>query len=174
MGRGLSFTVILLGVLVGLGLTATGVAHGWIVGLVLALLGIAGYACVQLQVLPALRDPDAVPVRSWSKLWFIPAVMLLLGLGCVAVSFLVTPALEETVAPDLVDDYVLVFLVAGMTLLVGAGLGFGIVATAVLTQPDPDDSPLRPTDYAQRTRSRERGRPRTYYDSDWIRHGPRD
>ena len=77
-------------------------------------------------------------------------------------------------APDLVDDYVLVFLVAGMTLAVGAVLGFGMVAAALLTTPDPDDSPLRPTDYAQRMRSRAGNRGRSFYDSDWVRRGPSD
>ncbi len=72
------------------------------------------------------------------------------------------------------DDYILAFIVAGMTMVVGSGLGFGLVAMAVLTRPDDDDSPLRPTDYAERARERDRDARPSYYDSDWIRHGPRE
>ena len=60
-----------------------------------------------------------------------------------------------------------------MTMVVGAGLGFGLVATARFTRPDDDDSPLRPTDYADRLRERERGTGGTHYDSDWIKRDPR-
>ncbi|MDN5699266.1 MAG: hypothetical protein L0G85_02975, partial [Kocuria sp.] len=55
MGRGLSFTVILLGALVGLGLMVIGFSEGWIVGATLALLGVLGYVMVQFQIIPLFR-----------------------------------------------------------------------------------------------------------------------
>ncbi|OBA44344.1 hypothetical protein A5728_12805 [Kocuria sp. ICS0012] len=174
MGRGLSFTVVLLGLLVGLGLIAQGAWLGWVIGAVLTVAGVAGYALVQTRALPIFRDPTQPVRRAWSKLWLIPAALLLLGLGCIATAFVVPSWLGPSVPADLLDDYILAFIVGGMTMIVGAGLGFGLVATSRLTRPDDDDSPLRPTDYAERLRDRDRRDEGNYYDSDWIRHDPRD
>ena len=174
MGRGLSFTVVLLGLLVGLGLIAQGAWLGWVIGVVLTVAGVAGYALVQTRALPIFRDPTQPVRRAWSKLWLIPAALLLLGLGCIATAFVVPSWLGPSVPADLLDDYILAFIVGGMTMIVGAGLGFGLVATSRLTRPDDDDSPLRPTDYAERLRDRDRRDEGNYYDSDWIRHDPRD
>lgn len=174
MGRGLSFTVILLGALVGLGLMVIGFSEGWIVGATLALLGVLGYVMVQFQIIPLFRDPDAVAIRRRSKLWLIPGSLLLIGLLGVGGSFLVEPVMGSSIREDLVDDYILAFIVVGMTMVVGSALGFGLVAMAMLTRPDDDDSPLRPTDYAERARQRDRNDRPSYYDSDWIRRGPRD
>lgn len=176
MGRGLSFTVILLGALVGLGLMAIGFAEGWIVGSTLALLGVVGYVMVQFQIIPLFRDPDAVAIHRRSKLWLIPGSLLLIGLLGIGASFLVEPVMGSSIPEGLVDDYILAFIVAGMTMVVGSVLGFGLVAMAMLTRPDDDDSPLRPTNYAEQARQRDRDRDRgpNYYDSDWIRRGPRD
>lgn len=178
MGRGLSFTVILLGALVGLGLIAIGFSQGWIVGASLALLGIVGYVMVQFQIIPLFQDPDAVAIHSRSKLWLIPGVLLMVGLLGIGASFLVEPVLGPSIPQGLTDDYILAFIVAGMTMVVGAVLGFGLVAMAMLTRPDDDESPLRPTGYAEHARERDRQHDRAqrpnYYDSDWIRRGPRD
>lgn len=172
MGRGLSFTTILLGALAGLGLTAIGVTAGWLVGLVLVSAGVLGYVLVQSRTLPMFRDPLVPALRVRSKLWLIPTALLLIGCAGIGAAFLVAPVLGASLPADLVDDYVLAFVVGGLTMLVGAGLGFGLVAMALFTQPDDDDSPLRPTGYAERTRRRDGGRTLNYYDSDWIRHGP--
>ena len=171
MGRGLSFTVIMLGLLAGLGLVAMGLWFGWVLGAVLAVIGVLGYAVVQTRALPVFQDPDEPARRSWSKLWLIPAALLVPGLACLATAFVVPSWLGPRVPADLLDDYILAFVVGGMTIVVGAGIGFGLVATARFTRPDDDDSPLRPTDYAERLREREDGG--DYYDSDWIRRDPR-
>ncbi|RLY94202.1 hypothetical protein EAE32_03025 [Kocuria tytonicola] len=171
MGRGLSFTVILLGLLVGLGLVAADVWFGWVLGVVLVVLGVLGYAVVQTGALPVFQDPGGTARRSWSKLWLIPAALLVPGLACLGMAFVVPSWLGPRVPAELLDDYILAFVVGGMTMVVGAGLGFGLVATARFTRPDDDDSPLRPTDYAERLREREDGG--DYYDSDWIRRDHR-
>lgn len=168
MARGLSFTLIMLGVLLGAGLAAQEVVWGWVVGALLAAPGAAGFVAVQAQLHPALRDPAVPPLRSRSRWWLVPAALLLLGLLPLAGAFAVGPALEGTARADLVDEYVSVLVVAGMTLVVSAALGFGLVAMATFTRPDDDDSPLRPTGYAERLR---RTDPREHYDSDWIRRG---
>ncbi len=168
MARGLSFTLIMLGVLLGAGLAAQGAAWGWAVGALLALPGAAGFVAVQAQLHPALRDPAAPPLRSRSRWWLVPAALLALGLLPLAGVFVVEPALAGTARAGRVDEYVSVLVVSGMTLVVSAGLGFGLVAMATFTPPDDDDSPLRPTGYAERLR---RGDPREHYDSDWIRRG---
>lgn len=173
MGRGLSFTVIMLGLLAGLALVAMDLWFGWVVGAILVVLGVLGYALVQTRALPVFQDPGEPERRSWSKLWLIPAVLLVPGFACLGMAFVVPSWLGPSVPADLLDDYVLAFIVGGMTMVVGAGLGFGLVATARFTRPDDDDSPLRPTDYADRLRERERGTGDTHYDSDWIKRDPR-
>ena len=173
MGRGLSFTVIMLGLLAGLALVAMDLWFGWVLGAILVVLGVLGYALVQTRALPVFQDPGEPERRSWSKLWLIPAVLLVPGFACLGMAFVVPSWLGSSVPADLLDDYVLAFIVGGMTMIVGAGLGFGLVATARFTRPDEDDSPLRPTDYADRLRERGRGTGDTHYDSDWIKRGPR-
>ncbi|RKQ34870.1 hypothetical protein [Kocuria tytonis] len=174
MGRGLSFTVVMMGFLVGLALVAMDLPVGWVIGAALVLLGVLGFATVQTRALPVFQDPEEPQRRPWSKLWLIPAALLLLGLGCLGTAFVVPAWLGPSVPADLLDDYVLAFIVGGMTMVVGAGLGFGLVATSRFTRPDDDDSPLRPTDYAERVGRRERRDAEGYYDSDWIRRDPRD
>lgn len=167
MARGLSFTLVLLGLLLGGGLTALGHAWGWAVGAVLALPGLAGFSVVQAQLHPALRDASVRPLRSRSKLWLIPSALLLLGLLPLAGVFAVQPLLAGTDGAHLADEYVGVLVVSGMTLVVAAALGFGLVAMASFTPVDDDDSPLRPTGYAERLRRPSRG-PGDHYDSEWI------
>ncbi|MDO4918188.1 hypothetical protein [Kocuria sp.] len=171
MGRGLSFTVVMLGLLSGLALVATGLWIGWVVGATVVVLGVLGYAVVQTRSLPVFQDPVEPARASWSKLWLIPVALLAAGLGCLGMAFVVPGWLGPSVPADLLDDYVLAFVVGGMTMVVGAGLGFGLVATARFTRPDEDDAPLRPTDYAERLGPRRGGG--THYDSDWIKHDPR-
>lgn len=166
MARGLSFTLVMLGVLLGAGLAALGVPWGWAAGTLLAAPGAVGFVAVQAQLHPALRDPSAPPLRSRSRLWLIPAALLLLGCVPLAGVFAVEPVLGGTARAELVDDYVGVLVVCGMCLVVAAGLGFGLVAMASFTLPDDDDSPLRPTGYAHRL---QRPDPREHYDPEWIR-----
>ncbi|MFF0990143.1 hypothetical protein [Kocuria nitroreducens] len=171
MARGLSFTLVLLGLLLGGGLTALGHPWGWAVGALLALPGLAGFTVVQAQLHPALRDASARPLRSRSKLWLIPSVLLLLGLVPLAGVFAVQPLLVGTAGAHLADEYVSVLVVSGMTLVVAAALGFGLVAMASFTPVDDDDSPLRPTGYAERLREPLRG-PGDHYDSEWVHRRP--
>ncbi|MFW3384699.1 UNVERIFIED_CONTAM: hypothetical protein RF648_01715 [Kocuria sp. CPCC 205274] len=171
MARGLSFTLVLLGLLLGGGLAALGHAWGWAVGALLGLPGLAGFVVVQAQLHPALRDASVPPLRSRSKLWLIPSALLLLGLLPLAGVFAVQPLLAGTTGAHLADEYVSVLVVSGMTLVVAAGLGFGLVAMASFTPVDDDDSPLRPTGYAERLRRPARG-PGDLYDSEWIHRRP--
>lgn len=171
MARGLSFTLVMLGLLLGGGLTAVGHAWGWAVGALLVLPGLAGFVLVQAQLHPALRDASVPPLRSRSKLWLIPSALLLLGLLPLAGVFAVQPLLAGTTGAHLADEYVSVLVVSGMTLVVAAGLGFGLVAMASFTPADDDDSPLRPTGYAERLR-RPVHDPGDHYDSEWIHRRP--
>lgn len=168
IARGLSFTLVLLGVLVGAGTTALGHPWGWTAGALLTVPGVAGLLGVQARLHPALRDSAAPPPPS--RLWLIPSALLLLGLAPLAAVFAVEPVLAGTARTELVDEYVGVLVVSGMTLVVAAGLGFGLVAMASFTRPDDDDSPLRPTGYAERLRRRED--PRDHYDPEWIHRRP--
>lgn len=175
MVRGLSFTLVLLGVLLGTGLTAPDRPWAWAAGSVLVLPGLAGLAGVQTRRHPALRDPDlgdpsAAPQRSRPTLWLVPWSLLLLGAVPLAGTFAVGPALAGTPRAGLVGEYVGVLVVSGMVLVVAAAIGFALVATVHLTVPDDDDSPLRPTGYAGHSSG---GTPGRLYDSEWIRgrHG---
>lgn len=167
MARGLSFTFVMLGVLIGGGLTALGSAWGWAAGALLVLPGLVGFVVVQAQLHPALRDASVPPLRSRSRLWLIPSALLLLGTLLLAAVFGAQPVLTGTAREHLVDEYVSVLLVSGMSLVVAAGLGFGLVAMASFTPVDDDDSPLRPTGYAEDLR-RSVPAPREHYDSEWI------
>lgn len=171
MARGLSFTAVMLGVLLGSGLSALGRPWGWVPGALFLLPGIAGFVGVQAQLHPALRDASAPPLRSRSRLWLIPSALLALGLAPLAGTLAVGPVLAGTARADLVGEYVSVLVVSGMTLVVSAALGFGLVAMASLTPPDDDDSPLRPTGYAEHLRA-PGGGPPDRYDSEWIHHRP--
>ncbi|MFI7743811.1 hypothetical protein [Kocuria rhizosphaericola] len=173
MARGLSFTFVMLGLLIGGGLTALSSAWGWAAGALLVLPGLVGFAVVQGQLHPALRDASVPPLRSRSRLWLVPSALLLLGALLLAGVLGVQSALAGTARAHLVDEYVSVLVVSGMTLVVAAGLGFALVAMASFTPVDDDDSPLRPTGYAEGLRRPAR-EPRDHYDSDWIhRRRPR-
>jgi len=176
MARGLSFTLVMLGVLLGAGLTALGLRWGWTAGTLLVLLGIAGFVSVQAQLSPAFRDASAPPLRSLSRLWLIPSALLLLGLVALGAVFAVEPVLAGTARAHLVAQWVTVLVVSGMTLVVAAALGFGLVAMASFTLRDDDDSPLRHTGYAEQLRRRERRDPGPpgpdYYDPGWVHHRP--
>lgn len=167
MARGLSFTFVMLGLLVGGGLTALGTAWGWAAGALLVLPGLVGFVVVQAQLHPALRDASVPPLRSRSRLWLIPSALLLLGALLLAGALGIQPLLAGTARAHLVEEYVSVLVVSGMTLVVAAGLGFGLVAMASFTPVDDDDSPLRPTGYAERLRRPAHG-PGDHYDSEWI------
>ncbi|WP_424346627.1 hypothetical protein [Kocuria sp. CH-021] len=167
MARGLSFTLVMLGLLVGGGLTALGSAWGWAAGALLLLPGLVGFVVVQAQLHPALRDASVPPLRSRSRLWLVPSGLLLLGALLLAGALGTQPLLAGTSRAHLVEEYVSVLVVSGMTLVVAAGLGFGLVAMASFTPVDDDDSPLRPTGYAERLRRPVHG-PGDHYDSEWI------
>lgn len=171
MARGISFTLVLLGLLLGGGLAALGRPWGWAVGAVLVLPALVGFVGVQAQLHPALRDASVLPLRSRSRLWLIPAGLLLLGTIPLAGVFAVQPLLAGTARADLIGEYVSVLVVSGMTLVVASGLGFGLVAMTSFTPLDDDDSPLRPTGYAERLRKP--GHPSgDHYDSEWIHRRP--
>ncbi|WP_298588753.1 hypothetical protein [uncultured Kocuria sp.] len=167
MARGLSFTFVMLGLLVGGGLAALGTAWGWVAGALLVLPGLVGFVVVQAQLHPALRDASVPPLRSRSRLWLIPSALLLLGALLLAGALGAQPLLAGTARAHLVEEYVSVLVVSGMTLVVAAGLGFGLVAMASFTPVDDDDSPLRPTGYAERLRRPAPGLG-DHYDSEWI------
>lgn len=167
MARGLSFTLVMLGLLIGGGLTALGSAWGWVAGALLLLPGLVGFVVVQAQLHPALRDASVPPLRSRSRLWLVPSALLLLGALLLAGALGAQPLLAGTSRAHLVEEYVSVLVVSGMTLVVAAGLGFGLVAMASFTPVDDDDSPLRPTGYAERLRRPVHG-PGDHYDSEWI------
>ncbi|MFI7582716.1 hypothetical protein ACH9DO_02860 [Kocuria sp. M1N1S27] len=171
MARGLSFTLVLLGLLLGGGLAALGRPWGWALGAALALPGLVGFVGVQTQLHPALRDASVPPLRSRSRLWLIPTGLLLLGTIPLAGVFAVQPLLAGTARADLIGEYVSVLVVSGMTLVVASGLGFGLVAMTSFTPLDDDDSPLRPTGYAERLRTA-RGGSGDHYDSEWIHRRP--
>ncbi|MFI7482553.1 hypothetical protein ACH9EU_09045 [Kocuria sp. M1R5S2] len=170
MVRGLSFTLVLLGLLVGAGLAALGHSWGWAAGTPLVLPGLAGFVLAQRH--PALRDPAASP-RPRSRLWLIPWSLLLLGLLPLAGTFAVDPVPGGSGRGAEAGEHVAVLVVAGMTLVVAAAIGFALVAVASFTVRDDDDSPLRPTGYAERDRRAGRdpgpGTPGNHYDSEWVR-----
>ncbi|KAA9395382.1 hypothetical protein FCK90_02990 [Kocuria coralli] len=167
--RGLSFALIMLGVLVGFGLAALGHPLIGLTGLAPALAGAAGFLAVHLGIPRSLRLPETSrhrPGRSW---WLLPASLLALGLAALSAVFVTAGE------PGPGNPWTILWLVTAATLLTAAALGFGLVAASRLSVPDDDDAPLRRVDwseeYPRRYESRPRG-PAGPYDSSWLTGRP--
>lgn len=169
--RGLSFALIMLGVLLGFGLAALG--QPWVggIGAIPVLVGLSGFVAVHLGTPTTLRFPHAhvaSPGRGW---WWAPIGLSALGLAAIGAAFVADGTAPETGSP-----WTILWLVTAATLLTAGGLGFGLVAASRLTIPDHDDAPLRKVDW-------DREYPRRYpdqptdpgrlYDSSWITGTPR-
>lgn len=169
--RGLSFALIMLGVLMGFGLAALNQALWAIAAVIPAVIGLSGFIAVHLGVPSGLRLPKNTgpsPGRSW---WLAPAGLLVLGIGSLGAAFTTDAGSPETGSP-----WTIVWLVTAATLLTAATLGFGLVAASRLSVPDDDDAPLRHVDWSREYPHRfddQPRRPGRHYDSSWITGNPR-
>lgn len=169
--RGLSFALIMLGVLLGFGLAALG--RPWVGGIaaVPVLVGLSGFLAVHLGIPASLRFPNThtpSPGRRW---WWAPGSLTILGLAAVGGAFL-----SDGRATDAGSPWTILWLVTAATLFTAAGLGFGLVAASRLTIPDDDDAPLRKVDWDREYPLRYPDQPRDpggLYDSSWITRGPK-
>lgn len=169
MAGGLSFAVCMLGILMVFGLAAAAHPRWAVLGGAPLLVGLSGLVAVRWRLAPAFRDQEGRRPRRRGSHWFwIPVAMVLLGIGFFLVGYLV-PGWMEGADSVLVRSHVLLWSELGFLCLLMAGLSAGLIALALWTVPDDDEAILRQTDYAERRRAKEAGRPRDHYDSDWIR-----
>lgn len=169
--RGISLSLIALGILLAAGLSTLGGTPLSALGLLPAVLGGSGFLAVSLGVPASLRLPARGPARRGRALWLLPAGILVLAIAFLAAAFWADGAAPESGSP-----WTIVWLVSAATMVTFAGLGFGLVAASRLTAHDDDDAPLRAVDWAeeypQRYPQRRTGQGRDLYDSSWI-HGDR-
>lgn len=175
MATGLSFTLLLLGVLGSLiafsfdNLLAS-VACGAVVAGALGLL-----IAVRRRLFASLRIPGQHPVQKnkKAKLFWIPHTLVMLGVIAGIISFTIIPEIYADAEPNLRRSYVLLWNEISMLGLLMGAVFYGVFALAVYTPEDPDDSIIRPTDYAEKQHEKDiaRGRRRDdddFYDSSWI------
>lgn len=164
--RGLSFALVLLGILLASGMAAMGHPFLGAVGVLPALVGLSGFMAVHLGIPRPLRptpNPPPHPGRAW---WWLPVTLLAMGLAAILGAFV-----ADASAPATGSSWTMFWLVAGATLLTAAGLGFGLVAVSRLSVTDDDDAPLRRVDWSQEYPRRYADSPRHpggFYDSSWI------
>lgn len=168
---GISLALCLLGLLLFFGLAASGHPRWSAVGALPLLAGVGGGVAVLWRLPRSLREKDGPRVPRRAARWFwLPVGMALLGVGALVVSYLV-PGLVQ--GGDVwVRNVVVLWAEIGFTLLLMSSIVAGLVALALWTAPDDDETILRRTDYAER--AREKGRTRRsgraqHYDSDWVR-----
>lgn len=171
MARGLSFSALVLGLLLGTGgLIATGPARValLVVAGLLAVAGVAGYVLVNTGRLPrhaGASEPSRVRDVLATTPGRIAVVLAVLGLVALIASTVVVPLVEGTPAEGSGAELVLVCLMTALALLIAAGLA---VTVAVLSE-GRDDEP-GPPDGGSATPSAGDGRRRgpVGYRSDWI------
>ncbi|WP_129656624.1 hypothetical protein [Rothia halotolerans] len=174
MVAGISFAMCMLGVLVISGLMALGLPFWSLVGALPLLAGLGGLIAVHWRLAPSLRDAEGPRVpRTANRLFLVPAGIAMLGVGALVVSYF-GPGLVSSDEQGAVRTHVVLWVEIGLVLLLLAALIAGLIALALWTVPDEDDSILRRPDFAddppRRRRDQRRGG-EDHYDSDWFRGG---
>ncbi|OMH34327.1 hypothetical protein [Tersicoccus sp. Bi-70] len=168
MGRGLSFSAIVLGLLLGTGgLTATGPARVvlLVVAALLAVTGVVGYVLVNTGRLPrhaGPSEPSRVRAVVSTRPGRIAIVLAVLGLILLGASAVMVPLVDNTPAEATGTSLVLACLMSALALFIAAAIA---VTVAVLSE-GRDDEP-GDDDGGPGRRGPRRGGPMTY-DSDWI------
>lgn len=175
MVAGISFAMCLLGVLIVTGLMALGAPFWSLVGAAPLLAGVGGLIAVRWRLLPSLRDADGPRVpRTANRTFLIPAGIAMLGVGALVVSYF-GPGLVTSEEDGAVRTHVVLWVEIGLVLILLAALIAGLIALALWTVPDEDESILRRPDFAEDPGARRRRGRREpggdFYDSDWFRGG---
>ncbi|MEH0108670.1 hypothetical protein V6N00_02935 [Tersicoccus sp. MR15.9] len=168
MARGLSFSALVLGLLLGTGGLTVGGTAGVVLVVVAALLavvGVTGYVLVNTGRLPRHAGPSE-PSRARTVLRTRPGriavVLAVLGLLLLVASTLMVPLAQATGAQETGTSLVLACLMFALALFIAAAIA---VTVAVLSEGRDDE----PGDGGFGGHGPHRG-PRTpvSYDSDWI------
>ncbi|GGC80145.1 hypothetical protein GCM10011512_03550 [Tersicoccus solisilvae] len=170
MARGLSFSALVLGLLLGTGgLTATGPAR--IVLLVLAGLlvaaGVSGYVLVNTGRLPrhaGVSEPSRVRTVLGTTAGRVAVVLAVVGLLLLVASTVVVPLVEDTPAENAGTSLVLACLMSALALFIAAAIA---VTVAVLSE-GRDDEPGPDQHGGATPGATRRGGGPVGYRSDWI------
>lgn len=174
MATGLSFTLLLFGVLLALICMIAGNELLALTCGVVVLAGLGLLIAVRRRLFPSLRVHGQGPLRKNKKAkWFwLPHSLVIAGILCAIASFTIIPELDAGKDPIVLRTHVLMLNEITMLCLLTAALLYGLLSLAIYTPEDNEDSLVRPTDYAQqqlqRDIDRNKRRDDDFYDSSWI------
>ena len=172
MLTGLSFTVLLLGLLAAL--TPLILGHLWwaLPGLAVAVLALVVLLLTRRRYFRWLRPDGEAPLpRPTSRWLWLPHLMTLVGVLAAVAGSTVVPEIYADAEDTLRRNYVLLWQESGMFLVLLGALAYGLITLSLYTAEDLDESIIRPTDYAEKQREKDRTRGRRdddFYDSNWL------
>lgn len=172
MLTGLSFTLLLVGLLASSPALTTGVLWWGLPGLVLTALALLLLVLVRRRYFAWLRPDGEAPLPRAKSRWFWLAHSLFLaGLLAAVWGSVGVPALNAELDDNLRRNYVMLWQESGMFLILLSALAYGLVALSAYSTEDTDESIIRPTDFAEKLEEKDRARgrrPDSFYDSDWL------
>lgn len=172
MLTGLSFTVLLLGLLAAGAALLAGAIWWALPGLVVAGVGLVVLLLARRRYFRWLRPDGAAPLPRPKSRWFwVGHVLVAVGLLAAVAGSTLVPEMYAGVDENLRRNYVLVWQESGMFLALLGALAYGIVALSAYSKEDLDESIIRPTDYAEKQLEKDLARGRKdddFYDSSWL------
>lgn len=172
MLTGLSFTGLLIGLLVAF--TPLFLGHLWwsLPGLVLAVLALVVLLLTRRRYFRWLRPDGERPLpRPKSRWLWLPHILTGVGLLTAVAGSTVVPEIYAEVEGTMRRNYILLWQESGMFLILIGALAYGLIALSLYTQDDTDERVIRPTNYAEKQREKDKARGRRdddFYDSDWL------
>lgn len=172
MATGLSFTLVLVGILLTLALAASQLPLLAGASVVIAGLGLFGLVAVRRRLFAWLRVPGSPPpTRNKKARWFwLPHTIVIISVLCMVASFAVVPQFVTHLDELHQRAWSIFFAELGFFGLLVAALMYGLIALAAYSKHDDDERIMRPTDYAEQMLEKDL-RKRSgddFYDSDWI------
>ncbi|MFW0178594.1 hypothetical protein [Rothia sp. CCM 9418] len=176
MVSGLSFTVILIGLLS----TTLGFLSSYLVaivaGIVIVIVGATILMMARRRYTRLLGTSyRTLHIHRRHKRWFrIAHVLAVLGVLCAIASMSIIPKIFEHEEIALTRSHVVLWNELSLLFLLVAALIYGINFLSVYTPVDDDESIIRPTDYAQQrlaqdlAKDKKRHDDEDFYDSSWI------
>ena len=170
MLTGISFSLLLLGLLLALVPLTLSYPQWSLPGLALAALALISLLLTRRRYFSWLRPDGQMPLpRSTSRRLWLPHFLTAVGLLTAVAGSTAVPKIYAETEETLRRNYVLLWQESGMFLVLVGALTYGLVALSLYTAEDTDESILRPTDYAEKQRQKDRGRKNEdFYDSSWL------
>lgn len=173
MATGLSFILLMLGILLTLISTVAGHTVLAILCSLIVVAGLGLLVAVRRRLFKSLRVKGQGPLTKNKKakwLW-LPHGIALTGVACAVVSLAVIPQVFAEAEPIVLRTHILIWNELTMLCLLVAALFYGLISLAIYTPEDYDESIVRPTDFAEQQIERDINRSKNkddFYDSSWI------